>query len=399
MKIQSLTVRNFKGARRIEIHADPTCNELVGDNGAGKSSVLDAIVAALMGARGMEAQPLTTGERKGEITLDLGDITIERKLSATNQRPGVLTITAKSGRKMGQRDLDGLFGSFTFDPLAFSRLRPAEQVQVVRQLAGAEVCKKLDELDKALRYAEEHRTEMGRAVKRQGEPDRPVIARVAAVDTATLTAELQEANAHNVEQVRLVQRADAIQERIAELEEELALARDELEQVALAGPLLDVRAIEQQLSDASATNAQAAEWEQYDAALKMRHALERDHDQAKDRVEELRRQRADVAAGAQLPIEGLAWADDGLRVEGLPFEQLSSAERLRLSVRIGMEAAQAPLSVMFIRDGSLLDSSSFEMVRELAAERGYQLWVETVGEGHTGDVIEIVEGETVGAEP
>ena len=65
----------------------------------------------------------------------------------------------------------------------------------------------------------------------------------------------------------------------------------------------------------------------------------------------------------------------------------------------GMEAAQAPLSVMFIRDGSLLDSSSFEMVRGLAEERGYQLWVETVGEGHTGDVIEIVEGETTAEVP
>ena len=396
MKIKSLTVRNFKGARRIEIHADEVCNELVGDNGAGKSSVLDAIVAALAGARGMEAQPLTTGASNGEITLDLGDLVIERKLSARNQRPGVLTITAARGRKMGQRDLDGLFGSFTFDPLAFSRLRPAEQVQVVRQLAGADVCGRLDALDRALRDAEETRTEASRSLKRHGEPDRPVTARVEPVDTAALTAELTEIAAHNAEQTAIIQRAAHAEARIAELEEQLAAARDALEEIPLSEPMRDATAIEQQLSDASATNALAAEWEQYDAAAKMRRELERDHRHAQERVEDLRRERADVAAGAQLPIPGLAWADDGLRVEGLPFEQLSSAERLRLSVRIGMSVEPSPLRVMFLRDGSLLDGASFDTVRGLAAEHGYQLWVETVGAGHTGDVIEIVEGETAG---
>jgi hypothetical protein len=46
-------------------------------------------------------------------------------------------------------------------------------------------------------------------------------------------------------------------------------------------------------------------------------------------------------------------------------------------------------------DGSLLDKKSFEELKQIAVETDYQLWVETVGEGH-GDSIEITEGVLTG---
>ena len=47
MRIDSLTIQNFKGFELCEIAFDPHFNLLVGDNAAGKTSVLDALAIAV----------------------------------------------------------------------------------------------------------------------------------------------------------------------------------------------------------------------------------------------------------------------------------------------------------------------------------------------------------------
>lgn len=47
MKLQSLTVKNFRGIHRLDIDFDPKVTIIVGRNGAGKTSILDAITRML----------------------------------------------------------------------------------------------------------------------------------------------------------------------------------------------------------------------------------------------------------------------------------------------------------------------------------------------------------------
>ena len=109
--------------------------------------------------------------------------------------------------------------------------------------------------------------------------------------------------------------------------------------------------------------------------------------------------RAAVAA-AKFPVEGLGFGDGIVMLNGVPFDQASAAETLKVSVAIGM-AANPKLRVILIRDGSLLDEDSRAQISAMAKESDYQLWIEVAGRGEaTGFVIEdgqVVEQEAVNA--
>ena len=87
MKILQLTVENFKKIKAFILKPDPYVQEISGANGAGKSSALDAIWAALGGAEMVKAsgtsQPIRNGEKKAMVTLDLGDMIVTRRWTAS----------------------------------------------------------------------------------------------------------------------------------------------------------------------------------------------------------------------------------------------------------------------------------------------------------------------------
>ena len=96
-------------------------------------------------------------------------------------------------------------------------------------------------------------------------------------------------------------------------------------------------------------------------------------------------------AEADFPIPGLAFDADGVTFNGIPFAQCSSAERLRVSVAMGI-ALNPKLKVLLIRDGSLLDDNNLAMIAEAAKEADAQVWIERVSKGEECSVI-IEDGE------
>ena len=60
MFFESVTIENFKAIDRMQITFQPGINLLIGDNGAGKTAVLEALIVALggflAGAKGISVQ-------------------------------------------------------------------------------------------------------------------------------------------------------------------------------------------------------------------------------------------------------------------------------------------------------------------------------------------------------
>ena len=124
------------------------------------------------------------------------------------------------------------------------------------------------------------------------------------------------------------------------------------------------------------------------------------HEEVKAAVTERRRKSADLTeeidtlenrkrkmlASAKFPIPELGLSDSGVTLNGLPFEQASSAEQLRASVAMGL-AMNPKLKIMLIKDGSLLDENSLRMVAEMAEKADAQIWMERVGEGKETSVV------------
>ena len=149
----------------------------------------------------------------------------------------------------------------------------------------------------------------------------------------------------------------------------------------------DLTEIRQRLGSVETVNAQV---EQNRRRALMAEGIE----DTKARAEQLSREigeidveKARALAEAHFPVEGLSFDGDQVTFRGLPLEQASDSERLRIAVAMGI-AMNPELKVLLIRDGSLLDEDSLAMVGAMAEEAGAQVWLEIVGKDGVGVIIE-----------
>jgi hypothetical protein len=406
--LKGLQVRYIRGARRVDIvDPDPNMVEVAGANGAGKSSVLDSVEWGIRGKKALPVDVLHHGATKGHTRVDLGDLVIERRVNENNAaRGGTLKVTAADGSKWGEKDISKIWGAWTFDPLAFAQLSAEEQVQRIRALAGEGFRAKLASLERAIAEAREQRTEAHREVKRFGRiADVP---EVEPVDAGALLAELERAQEHNEAQQRRVDQREAherqlvdVGAKLAELEgmlEVLRRKRDALidQELPTVEPFKELRPLQQKLAEASKVNEQAAAWKRAEAERAKMSAAVRLHCDLEAKVKDLEEERSQHLRTAQLPMEGLSWEGGHITLNGVPFKGLSTTEQLLLSARIGM-AMTPDLRVMLIREGGLVDGERFIALRDLAAREGYQIIMETAGNGHTADALVIEDGELTDA--
>jgi len=89
-----------------------------------------------------------------------------------------------------------------------------------------------------------------------------------------------------------------------------------------------------------------------------------------------------------MPIDGLSFDDEGVLFNAIPFSQLSSAEQLKVSISMAM-SMNPKLRLIRIMDGSLLDSENMEIIKSMANDNDFQIWIEKVDEsGKIGIYIE-----------
>lgn len=411
LHVVELRAENIKRLRAVTIRPDGAVVIVGGKNGAGKTSTLDAIEMALAGGRAIPPEPVRRGERKGRIVVDLGELVVERTFSPKGT---TLTVTGKDGAPVAspQRLLDTLCAKVAFDPLAFARMDPKQQDEVLKSALGLD----FSDLDAARAQAFSARTEANRkhrdldaqlklAPHHPDAPTEPVsveqlmeeLERRQSLHDASSRAravferELEQLRKLDAKRVALQQELKAVEAAIEEQKSTVELreseADDMLDQAKWA-PLEEVKAA---LVTADSANRRVRE----NAA---RRKLELDHSRAKEHTDKLTEtikaldaERAERLANAKFPIPGLAFDERGPTLNGLPLEQASGAERLRVSVAIGA-ALNPRCKVMLVRDGSLLDDDSMELLARLAAETDSQLWVERVGT-HDASAIVIEEGQ------
>ena len=230
------------------------------------------------------------------------------------------------------------------------------------------------------------------------------------VDLANEFERRRKVNAENAEKREqldgLRSTAKNLQLTIKDLETKLAEAREELKATSEEGRALSAEVktlVDQDLDEVS---EQIKNVEQLNAAVRvkqerkqMQDELDRQTDEAErltEYMEQIDSVKADAAAKAKYPIDGLSVTDDGVQLDSVPFEQASQAQQLRVSVAIGL-ALNPELKVLLVRDGSLLDEDSLRMVAEMAEAADAQVFLERVSmDGEGGDFV-IEDGHLKGA--
>lgn len=96
-------------------------------------------------------------------------------------------------------------------------------------------------------------------------------------------------------------------------------------------------------------------------------------------------------AEAKVPLDGLGISEDGVTFQGVPLGDVNTADQIKVVLHV-IAALNPRLRIIQIRQGSLLDEDSLSAVREFAADKDFQIWVEVVGNG-SEDAINITAGE------
>jgi len=448
MKIVKLTAENLKKLRAVEITPQGDIVTISGRNSQGKTSVLDSIYWALAGTASVQGQPIRKGEHKARVKIDLGTIVVERKFADAPDGKLTTSVTVESadGARFPspQRMLDDLVSTLSFDPLAFARMEPKRQADELRRVSKIEI--DIDKLDAFNKSDYDKRTEINRDAKAKRAQAEGIAIPIVSADTprddGELVEQLRKAGEHNASVDARKQRRHSAQERIADLtvrgnaagervanalanakaqyEHAIkeAAAALELAQAAAETNASDGRAmleeaqkLAQQLRDADPLPElidTAALSREIAAALALNDAL-RVRNAAVDRKSSLTeesvilesaarditarmegREAAKAAAikAAAMPVPGLGFGDGMVTYNGLPFDQSSSAEQLRVSMAIAI-AANPKLRVIRITDGSLLDEDSLKIIAAMAKDNDFQVWLEVVSsDGKVGIVIE-----------
>jgi hypothetical protein len=433
MRIIRLQAEGFKRLVAVDITPDGELIEVRGNNGEGKSSVLDAIFAALGGAEAAPLKPVRDGEEYAAIKVALGEgDAAELIVTRYFTDDGTTRLKVENGEgavfTKGQTMLDALVGSISFDPLAFARMDAKAQAEELRRLIKLDV-----DLD-ALARADAADKEARRDVNRDGRNLAPRVAAIVlpadtpeeAPDKAAIVAELARAGETNagIERERQARRSDEEKASLAAGDaqkmhddaRELRRRADALDSDAAAletrvkaerARLADLPDLPEPV-DTVALSARIAEVDKIIAAVAQRKEKERltaEYDALKAKsegftkaIEDRAAQRAKALSSAVMPVEGLALAricdvvpgdiaeDLIVTFGGVPFTQSSGAEQLRVSTRIAM-AANPKLRVLRVKDGSLLDPTGLKLLAELAKDNDFQIWGEFVGEGEGVGVI------------
>ena len=400
MKIVHLYAENIMGLKVVEV--SPAGNVILvgGDNGSGKSSLLNAIFLALAGGAASKgiARPVRDGENEARVRLDLGEMIITR--TWRNGRT-YLKVETADGAKIAtpQNLLDELIGSLTFDPLAFMRAHPKDQVTQV--LALVDLPFDLAEKDAERQRVYDERTVVGReerslAGQLDGMPDPGDAVPAAEIPISDLVATLSARQRTIAENREARQAAD-----VAEARRVQALAEVDRLEAALAAARIDLGTATHAAGDArewadTLVDPDVTEIERDLALAEESNRLWRDnaerratimrHQDAKSRYDALTEalaaiddEKAEALNRAQLPVDGLGFDEDGVTFQGHPLGDCCTAEKLRVSAAIGMRT-NPELRILFIRDGSLLDDANLAMLDQLAQDDDYPVWVERVGD-------------------
>lgn len=411
MKILRLKAENFKRLEVVDITPKGSMVKISGPNAAGKSSVLDAVIAALGGKTMRPKRPIRTGQSSAKIMLDLGGEKVETSITLTFKEgaPDELTIVPMRQGFTAQKFLDYLVSAISFDPLHFAGLKPKEQFDILKQIVPLKDSKgkALDPVQIDFMNGEDFKARalLNRQVKEldarhsvievpQGTPDEPV-------DVSAIAKQISQASEHNAGlEVARQRRSDAVARveknvnLAAQKQEELkkALAQAEADELRFRKELSELRAVQKQAELAKPIDTSKLQ-EQIDAAGTVNRnvadkqrkkeitaealAAQFASDDLSNKMEGRTAEKMEALKKAKFPVPGLSFGSEEVLYNGLPFEQASTAEKLTVSLAIGMHM-NAELRVMLIKEGTLLDEKSFSIVERMAEKWGGQIWCEVV---------------------
>lgn len=421
MKINRLEAENVKRIKAVRI--EPTANGLTvigGNNGQGKTSVLDAIAWALGGNKFRPSDPQRDGSvipPNLKIVMNNGLI-VERKGKNSD-----LKVTDPDGEKAGQKLLDSFVEELALDLPKFMQANGQEKARTLLHIIGvedqlAELEQKEKQLYSERRYIGQIADQKEKFAKEQAYyPDAPTDL----VSPSELIKQQQNILARNGEKARI--RANAAEmERKADLaEKELSLAyaaaadaekrlesakeaynkaiedkETAFHSAESAGEDESTAELEENIHNIDEINRQVrANLDKLKAEDDARE-YRKQYEEMTKRLHDVRKAQADLLQSADLPLPELSVSEGELIYKGQKWDCMSGAEQLKVATAIVRRLNPQCGFVLLDR----LEQMDLDTLREFGAwleAEGLQAIATRVSTGDECSVI-ISDGYVVGDE-
>lgn len=344
MKIHSFSIENTKRVRAVELKpAQDGLTILGGNNGQGKTSVLDAIAWALGGDK---RRPSNAHRDDSvlppsiRIVLDNG-IIVERK-----GKNSALTVTDPAGRKAGQQLLNAFISELAIDLPKFMEASDKEKAKVLLEIIG--VNDKLSKLDAEETDLYNQRRALGRIVDQKAAfvkslpyyPDAPKDL----IDPVEMIREVQEILAVNRENERKRQAMDRLTHERFIAASALEAAQKRYDEACAALAIAEDACRDLVDGDTAELEAAIANAEEINRRVRANMDKDKAEEDGKEethryncmtaRIDEIRRERQALLESAQLPLPGLGVEDGCLTYEGKKWDCMSGSQQLKVATAI-----------------------------------------------------------------
>ena len=358
MKINKLEIENVKRVKAVKM--EPAANGLTiigGNNGEGKTSVLDAIAWALGGNKFKPSEPYRQGSAVPpylHITMSNG-LVVERKGKNSS-----LTVTDPAGGKSGQQLLDCFVEELALNLPKFMEADDKKKAAVLLNIIG--VGPRLAELEQQEKECYNERQTLGRIAdqKQKYANEMPYYPEAPAepVSASELIRQQQDILARNGENQRKREQASELEKKVAYLEQELSIAYGQAAEIEKKLEELKAaynQACEDkevafhtaaQLQDESTAELEASIANIDEINRQVRANLDKDkaeedagnyrkqYEALTGRIEEVRSEKRALLNSADLPLPGLTVEDGALLYNGQRWDNMSSSEQLKVSAAI-----------------------------------------------------------------
>lgn len=344
MKITTLEMANVKRIKALRlVPTDRGLTIIGGRNGAGKTSVLDAIA---YGFGGEKFRPTNlkregaVGETVIRIETDNG-LLVERKGKNSS-----LTVTDRDGKRGGQQLLTAFLSELAINLPKFHNANAKEKAKILLGAVGVDedalaafdreekakydtrtvVGQQADQKEKAAKDMSWHEDAPKSPVsaKELIEKSQGVLARNGVKEEARKQLEYNRAllGRHRANADTLEKELAAVRENIEVLEKSIAIAEKE------DYTLESTDEIQRQIDEIEETNRKVAENAERERRLADADLLRDQYDALTAEIEKIRAGRLALLNGVEMPLEGLSVKDGELTYRGKSWDCMSGAEQL-----------------------------------------------------------------------
>ena len=396
VKITSLELENVKRIKAVQLNPTESGLTVIGGrNQQGKTSVLDSIAWALGGDRYKPSEPWNSDSvlpPKLKVTLSNG-IVVERKGKNSS-----LIVTDPTGKRAGQALLNLFIEELALNLPKFLEMNNRDKARTLLQVIGME--NEVFALEEKEQRLYEDRLLKGREKDQKKKyadelPSYPEAPKEK-ISVTELIRRQQAILAKNGENQRKRQQIEQISMKRDRAFSQLISYEDEIDRIKklyeqkkkeideINSDLEIAKKSAQDLKDESTTeieesienieiiNKKVQTNLEKETAQKQAEKLANEYQQLSKSIEDTRKEKLDLLAGAKLPLVGLSVEDSELTYKGQKWDNMSGSEQLKVSTAI-VRALNPDCGFVLIDKLEQMDNSTMQEFGEYLQKEGLQV--------------------------